>query len=146
MASPYSPSRRYSSASWANAMDAGSFWTRRLNSATRGFSVTRRLWRSYCAIVTLAVVVSNLPRLSRTVSRTTYVPAAEYVCCVCAEVVVVFAVPSPHTHSYWVMVAPVPTVEPAASKFTVWLTRGCVGDTVMLASGAVGAVTVMLRV
>ena len=64
------PRRRYSSASAAKEIDAGSRWTRRFSSSTRGVSVMTVI-TSYGIIVTaVAALVVVRPALSVTVSVT----------------------------------------------------------------------------
>ena len=66
IASSNRPARRYSSASAAKAIDAGSEWTRRFNSSMRGLSATAE---GYCTC-TVFVTRPTFPVLSVTVSVT----------------------------------------------------------------------------
>src|SRR4029079_1822196 len=108
--------RRYSSASAANAIDAGSAWTRRRNSSSRGFSGIRKtLPPPYCVTVTGLVTLLVRPVLSVTV-RTTLnvldvVPAGRLKLCV--------------------VVCPVPSADPS-SKFQTKLTIVRPGDVSVL--------------
>src|SRR6185295_7878680 len=127
------PARRHSSASCANAIDAGSFWTRRRRSSIRWLSAIESYWT-----VTWQEPLPCLPRLSVTLMMTVLVPVVTNECEVSGPCVLVLLAPeagSPKFHEKAVIVAPLNTWVFRALRRTVVPIEACDGDAVHVGIG-----------